>query len=443
MDESALDTPAQSDEPSDPAELGGPENPAILQESRATWIPAFFPIKVAEGAVGPLIPVYAAVLGATASLIGVMEFAFSAAAMLGAFVWGRTSDELGKRKPFIVLGLAWTGVFLGGIAFARGGFDLVFLRAGMGFFMAAFVTVSGALLADQSRPERVGSRMGLLNAVGGTGYTAGLLLSVALLTAWGFGGVEEVFLLGGGLGLVSALLAIALVHEPAFLLRRREVHRVFRNVTVPFVMPIQRRTFSPMILFHRPKRSDFERRAWAYLGAILLAFLATGAIFVLLPLYLLEVGASPSGVFIVFLVHAVVSTVAFLPAGMLADRVGYRKVQLSAMAVRAIAILAMALPILRNPTGVAFGLSLVGATFAVLATTGPAALLRGMAIRAKGELHGLYALMSGFGMALGALGAGLVVELVGFAVLFGLAGGVTAAALGVMAVAVYPRGTTG
>lgn len=413
------------DEPDDP-------------EREMRWTRAAIPQRMGEGATGPLVPVYAATFaGASPALLGVMEAANSGTAVLGSFVWGRTSDEAAKRKPFLVLGFTLTCVALAGMALAPSFWGLVGWRALQGFATAAFAAVGGALVADRSRGRDLAARMGHLQMVGGLGYVAGLALGAAIVLVRP---TRDLFGVAALLAMVSAVLALLLIREPDAHLRRGDVHRLFRNVTAPVMGPVQRRIYAPPVMLHRPKLTAVERRAWAYLAAIFITFLGTSSGFVLFPLYLASLGVSNALIFVLFLTNAGLSTLLYQPAGRLAERLGYRKLQLSAIGTRSAMFLFLAFPFARNvPSAVVF-LLFAGASWAVLSTTGAAALFRGMEIRKKGELIGLYHGALGLGSLAGALLGGLLAQAVGYATLFLVAAALVAVGLVVTATVVYPRG---
>ncbi|MFQ6012913.1 MAG: MFS transporter, partial [Thermoplasmata archaeon] len=110
------------------------------------WVKSIIPFKVADGTSGPAIPLYAHSLGLSLSQIGFMEAGFSLASIIGGFLWGRASDELRKRKAFLLLGFGGIAVVLFLLVYATTPAQLTALRVLHGFFLAAFVSVSGALL---------------------------------------------------------------------------------------------------------------------------------------------------------------------------------------------------------------------------------------------------------------------------------------------------------
>lgn len=405
---------------------------------RLRWPMAFLPEKMGEGLIGPLLPIYAATfVGASATKIGLMEASFQALAVLGALTWGRTSDEVAKRKAFIVLGFVGAAISLVGMAFAESFWALFAWRGVFGFMAAAYGAIGGALVADQSTPATIGERMGLLRMVAGIGYVGGLIVgALLLLVRPSF----ELFALAGVLSLVSALAALWWIEEPSSYLERDEVLRLFRNAQIPFSMSVQRRLYTPTVFLHRPKLVGTERRAWAYLGAIALSFVGTTAGFVLFPLYLSDIGLSRSVIFALFILNSSLSALLYRPMGRLADRIGYRPVQLGAIGTRSAMFLVLLVPFLPGLPAAAIFLSLAGISWAVLNTTGPAALFRSMAIREKGELIGLYTVAAGGGSFVGALLGGLLAGRAGYPVLFLVSAVLVALSFLVLARVVYPPG---
>lgn len=407
--------------------------------SETSWIKALLPFKMAEGAATPAIPLVGAMLGGSALAIGFMEFLFSMFTMLGGYVWGRTSDETRKRKAFLVLALFLGAGSVVGIGLAPHFGALMGWRALMGFALAGIMSVGGALIADQTRLEELGAKLGRFTAVGGLGYALGLVVAAFLL--WDKVGIplQPVLLLVGAFAILSSLLAFVLIRESLSHLVREDVHRLLSNLFDPVMMPVRSRAFSWGGADASRERSHTEQRAWTYLGSTFLHFLATGSVMVLLPLYIVELGSSEMVVFLVFIVHSGVAAAAFAPLGSAGDKIGFRTTQLSALTLRGLAFAALALPFLRSSLAVAGVMVLVGVTFGALQATGPAALLREMAIRDRGELNGFYRIASAFGLAVGGLVAGIVVEFVGFPELFVTAASLTAVAGVLTAVIVYPK----
>jgi MFS family permease len=413
----------------------------MAPDATTRWLASMVPFKSAEGVTAPVVPILATILGAGASAIGVMEFLFQTMMMAGAFTWGHASDRFRLRKPFLVAGFALAGLGILGMGLAPNFATMLPSRMVMGFGMASIGAVGGALLADLSEARDLGSRIGLLNAVGGVGYTVGLV-GGGLVVYWYTDLAPGWLFTGAGLlALVSIPMAVRLVREPDDIAEGDGTDLAYADEDTPTIEVTQDRTYSPFVFVHRPEELSMTRRAAAFLSSIFLVYLSMSAVMVLLPLYLLEVGGgSEAAVFLVFVVHSAVSAFSFTPAGRLADRIGYRTTQVSAMTLRMVAFAFLAMPLFATTGPIAGVFVVVGVSTAVIASTGPATLFKGMPFRERGELSGIFNVATGAGKATGSITAGLIVAFAGFPSLFLLATMMTGAGTMVTAYIAYPEG---
>jgi MFS family permease len=121
--------------------------------------------------------------------IGLLMSSFSAMQFFLAPVWGRLSDQVGRR-PVLLLGLAASAVFnaLFGFASMMGsegnrelGLILLFVaRIGAGVAGATLGTAQ-AVIADSTAPERRARGMALIGAAFGIGFTFGPLIGAGAL----------------------------------------------------------------------------------------------------------------------------------------------------------------------------------------------------------------------------------------------------------------------
>ncbi len=412
----------------------------MAPDAETRWLSSMLPFKSAEGVTAPVVPILATVLGAGATAIGVMEFLFQVMMMVGAFAWGHSSDRFRMRKPFLVAGFVLAGLGILGMGLAPDFATMLPSRMAMGFGMASIGAVGGALLADLSKPSELGSRIGLLNAVGGAGYTIGLVGGGFVVYRWTDLPLGWLFAGAGLLALISIPMAGWMIKEPESIDEDEGANVAYEDESTPSIDVTQDRTYSPFVFVHRPKHLSMTRRAAAFLSSIFLVFLSMSAVMVLLPLYLLQLGASGAAVFVVFVVHAAVSAVSFSPAGRLADKVGYRTTQVSAMTLRMVAFALLAMPLVASIGPISGVFAFVGVSTAVIASTGPATLFKGMPFLKRGELSGIFNVATGAGKAIGSITAGLIVAFAGFPALFLLATMMTGAGTMVTAYVAYPEG---
>ena len=158
------------------------------------------------GVVIPIIPSYAEHgFGASDFIIGLLVASFSFAQLLFTPIWGRLSDQYGRR-PILLFGL-----FLTVIAYVLFGLanslSLLFasrLLAGIG---GANISAAQAYIADVTKPEERAKGMGLIGAAFGLGFVFGPFIGGVLV---GFGYSVPGFAAAALslMALITALLAL-------------------------------------------------------------------------------------------------------------------------------------------------------------------------------------------------------------------------------------------
>ena len=103
--------------------------------------------------------------------VGLLMTAYSAAQFLFSPFWGSLSDRIGRR-PVLMIGLVGNTVF-----FTAFGFSTTLLFAlSMRFLAGVFngnIAVARAYIGDVSSPKQLATRMGLIGAAFGLGFTIG------------------------------------------------------------------------------------------------------------------------------------------------------------------------------------------------------------------------------------------------------------------------------
>jgi MFS transporter, DHA1 family, tetracycline resistance protein len=140
------------------------------------------------GIVLPLLPIFATQYSHDESgvVIGLLMSSFSAMQFLFAPLWGRVSDQVGRR-PVLIVGLAGSVVFYGlfGYAITAGSLTLMFVaRIGAGI-AGATISTAQAYIADCTTLETRAKGMALIGAAFGLGFTFGPLFAVFALPAGG------------------------------------------------------------------------------------------------------------------------------------------------------------------------------------------------------------------------------------------------------------------
>ncbi|MGI8423780.1 MAG: MFS transporter [Chloroflexota bacterium] len=169
------------------------------------WVSLYFYV--------PILPVYAQGMGASLSMVGLMLSAYGVMQLLLRIPTGLASDALGRRKPFVVAGVAATVV--GALAFiwAPSPWFLVVARAITGVAACGWVaiTVMYSAYYPPAQAARAIAGMGITNGLGQViaTYTGGMAAD-----AYGW---HAPFFMAAGTGVlgVGLMLACREVRGPA------------------------------------------------------------------------------------------------------------------------------------------------------------------------------------------------------------------------------------
>lgn len=170
-------------------------------------------VYAAIGLASPLMTLYLQALGADYGRIAVILATTAAVSLLSSAAWGRASDALGRRKPFVAAGLA--GAALAYFLLSRAlSFEAAWgVRLFEAALVAAYATASLALMGDllANRGGR-GRSMGAYRGIGSLAFAVGALIGGRLADATS---LRIPFLLAAGLYALAALIALALHDAPA------------------------------------------------------------------------------------------------------------------------------------------------------------------------------------------------------------------------------------
>ncbi len=259
--------------------------------------------------IAPLLPLFlVGTLGATVSMVGVIEGSAEAVASLLKLASGWWSDRVSRRKPLIVAGYTIASLVRPLVAIAQSATQVLAIRlvdrVGKGIRGAP----RDALLAASTPPEFRGRAFGFHRAADHAGAVVGPLIALACLQWLGMP-VRHVFWVAAIPGALAVLVAIAFVreqHDPAVTPAGR-----------PAVTPTNART-SPAI-----PASALPRSFWITMLPILVFTLGNSTDAFLL-LRASQLGVPTALIPLVWVLLHLVKSASSTPAGALSDRVGRR-----------------------------------------------------------------------------------------------------------------------
>ena len=347
----------------------------------------------------PLLPVFlTAVLGAGPAALGIIEGIAESTASLLKLYSGYLSDRVKKRKGWIVAGYSISNVIRPLIAFSTSWVHVLVLRFSDRVGKGLRTSPRDAIIADSTPPEYRGKAYGFHRAMDHGGAIVGPLLATGLLLVF-HDNIQTIFLLSFIPGMLAVIMLLTGLKERETAAPRQATPGSFNFRTAWTEMPAG---------FHK------------YLLIILLFALGNSTDAFLL-LRAQQLGVPVALLPTIWVVLHVVKMGFSVPAGILSDRIGRKKVIVTGWLVYALVYAGFAFSdsnwqawALFAVYGIYFGLT-EGVEKALVADFAPAHL--------RGSAFGLYHLVVGLGALPASLLFGLVWQKIGFSAAFGMGAG--------------------
>lgn len=378
---------------------------------------------MSRGITGPIGSLYYEHLGASYVAIGAMNTLTSLTMIATSYGWGRLSDRLGRRKVFVVAGLAILAISYILMALAPGYLYLYPLQIIASAAQAAYGTANLALIGDllSQQTSGRGRSMGTLRGVGSLGF--GLMAfvsgSVADLTS-----IRIPFGLAGLLAALALLLALRV--READQMPNEEERRDDRSLRVWAWIrkPIAPLASAASRLFARlPSAQDAAHQNGRLplpplLISAFLWSLVTGAVYALWANYMVgEVGYARSTMSRLWALASLSELPLMILAGWLSDRIG-RLLMLSAAFIAWTLVFVGYIVAPGIPWIIGIQL-LRGFAYSGFTATAMIYAAEARAKEERGRVSGLYSTAGGMGSILGASVGGMLVQYGSFQLMIG------------------------
>ncbi|RCX01941.1 MFS-type transporter involved in bile tolerance (Atg22 family) [Schleiferia thermophila] len=197
--------------------------------TRTIWVLSLVSLftDVASEMIYPILPVYLQSIGYSFAFIGVLEGVAEATAGLSKGFFGRWSDQIGKRLPFVRLGYALSALSRPLLAVWTHPAGIFSARTADRFGKGIRTAARDALLAQEASPEHRGAVFGFHRSMDTLGAVFGPLLALGFLFL--FPG-QYVWLLF--LTFIPGLISVFLT----FLISEKPVHSVSGHMRIPSLL---------------------------------------------------------------------------------------------------------------------------------------------------------------------------------------------------------------
>lgn len=428
-----------------PEHLVGGE-PALLEseeqplESRKIWglqrnvffagVASFF-MDVSSEMVYSLIPIFlASVLGVNAAVIGLIEGIAETTASMLKMVAGWLSDKLGHRKGLMVFGYSVSTLSRPLLALATGWGMVLSSRFIDRFGKGVRTAPRDAIVADSCEKKQLGRSFGFHRAMDQFGAVLGPLIAFIILY-YRPGGYRTVFWISILPGVLCVGTIVFFIHERKRTCKAEEV-RVGAGATAAgdtLGQPV------PASRWQRLRQLRGPMLAYLFVMGIFSLGNSSDAFLILRAKGL---GVAAVMIPILYMMFNFIYSALSIPSGMVADRIGRRRVALVGFAVFAAAYAWMALA---GSQAAAWGsFAVYGVYMAIADGNGRALLAEFSSGRRHGTAFGAYHMVVGLAALPASIIAGLLYDHVSAAAPFWMgAGGAVLAAILMLSFVPEPR----
>lgn len=411
---------------------------------KENWLFSVFPFSVATGPLSTMVQLYlieldGQVLGTIYS--GLALAVYNGISIPAALIWGLTIDRLHKRKALISLSYALTAAALAALFFTRTSGGTIAVYAMISFVSFASATPLNLLIMETQRKNRWAGAFAKLSMTSSVGNVTGLLISVLWSDAVP-SQLPLLFLPMGLLSVVSAVLSLVLIKEPAYVFERETIvrrrpsffSRLLANPVFFLVIPSAsdfRRSF-------RGLRSTLTHQVPLFYISTILFYLSSGLFNTSFAPAMHSFSMPDQEVFSVILTGMVVQTVSFQVAG---NYVGARSLiatSIQGLLLRGwsyvgvgVAALFLSGPRFLIPALILYPLA-GGIAFAIYYTSANTMMFTTVQGKSAGAALGVYSAVVGISAMSGALVSGFISVGFGFYTTFVLAGMLLFAGVGIV-----------
>ncbi len=339
------------------------------------------------------------VLGAPAVALGLIEGIADALSGIAKVIGGALADDPQRRRSIAVGGYTLTAILSAAVGLATAAWQVAILRAGAWAARGIRVPSRNALLADAVDASAFGRAYGFERAMDNLGAVIGPTVALVLVAAVG---IREAILLSVIPGLLAAA---AIVYAVRHLERPKERH------TAPVRLVVRP-------LLHGPLGRLFVGISLFEVGNMAATLLILRATQLLTPEFGQD-GAATVAIAL-YVGYNITATLASVPAGRVADRIGPRRVFAAGVALFAIAY---ALFAVAGPSVVWLGVAFIIAGIGIGAVeTGEHAAVAGLApAHQRGSAFGLLAGIGSLGDFVASALIGILWTIAGPGIAFGAA----------------------
>jgi len=258
----------------------------------------------------PIMPVFLRSIGFSFLLIGILEGCAEATAGLSKSYFGRKSDNTGKRLPFVQLGYALSAISKPMMAVFIYPLWIFFARTTDRFGKGLRTAARDAMLSDECSPENKGKVFGFHRSMDTFGAVLGP--AIALVFLYFYPGQYKLLFLLAFLPGMAAIISTLLIKEK----KKKPLPKAEQESA----------KFFAIFSYWKVSNPAYKK---LLIGLLLFALFNSSDVFLLLKMK--NAGLEDTAVIGVYIFYNFVYALLSWPVGILADKLGMKKIFLSGL----------------------------------------------------------------------------------------------------------------
>lgn len=298
--------------------------PKISKNVKVMGLVSFFN-DIASEMIYPIIPLFlTGVLAAPVAVVGLIEGIAESTASLLKLVSGYLSDKFRKRKPFVTFGYSLSAISKALIGLANAWPFVLIARFVDRLGKGTRTSARDALIRESSTKSTLGRAFGLHRAMDTAGAVLGPLLALAILYFFNLGegssGLRTIFFIAVIPSVIGVLLLVFFVRETA-----KGKEKSAKSLSA-----------SSSSIKNKPDKKLTFKGSWKSLDISLKIFIFISVIFAVgnssdafLILRAKNLGLTITMAVFAYVLYNITYTIFSMPAGIVSDKIGPKKVLVS------------------------------------------------------------------------------------------------------------------
>ena len=400
------------------------EYPVSYSRRWRLWYLAYIFSNMSAGLLTPMIPLFISLyFRQNVVFVGIASSLSSLSSVVALILWGNISDNVKKRKIFILIGFMGSFLSLFFIMFTTNILDYIGILVVYQFFAMASVPVSTLLVIENEIESQWSKTVAVFSAISTIGTVVGLSLGLVIVVRnpSSIEILKDIYLISAFIYLVAFILAYFLLKESSTKIRRSRIPNIFS------VRSFERTRYAPSYVVHivrlfgKKKGVKTSRSLIMYIILCGLLMVGFQTFFTPYPVFLIDkYNATEDIVYIMYLLNSAFSVVSFNLSGNYIKKRSLQKAIYIPLAVRMVVFAATSIIPFLGLYSFGYMILIIliygamGFVWSYISITQITSVTTMADMETRGRAIGYYNSILGVGQIIGAFISGYIVIYLGF-----------------------------